>query len=147
MTSFLSLISSAGTVFSKDLGILILRIGVGALFFHYGFEHLKKGKTEWEWMGSQLASFGITFTPTLWGFFASLIQTCGGLLCIIGLKMRVAALLIACIMLVAIDVHKKKETKTNAIALPITLFITLISLSISGSGRFSLDYLISKMWC
>lgn len=147
MTSFLSFISSAGTIFSKDLGVFALRIGTGSLFFYYGFEHLKKGKTEWKWMGSQLAPFGITFTPTLWGFIASSIQICGGLLCIIGLKMRLASLLIACIMLVAIDIHKRKDINNNAIALPITLFIILISLTISGSGRFSIDYLISKMWC
>lgn len=147
MLHFFSFISSAGTVFSKDLGIFILRIGVGTLFFHYGFEHLKKGTKEWLWMGSQLSSFGITYKPTLWGFLAALIQTCGGLLCTIGFKMRLATLLIAGIMLVAIDVHKRKDPNTNAIALPITLFIALISLAISGSGRFSIDYLISKMWC
>jgi uncharacterized membrane protein YphA (DoxX/SURF4 family) len=47
---------------SLELGLLITRLGVGAIFTLYGFMKLMGGPQKWFWLGSQLANVGITFS-------------------------------------------------------------------------------------
>lgn len=147
MKNIIAHVCSPGSMLSKDFGLLLLRTGVGAIFVRYGFEHMRAGTTTWHWLGSQMALIGINFAPAAWGLLAACSEGIGGLLCIIGFKTRIATFFISAVMLIALVMHIKKSDNLNAICLPLSLLISLLTITIAGAGRFSIDYLIVKMWC
>ena len=61
-----------------DFGLLILRAGLGTMMVAHGVTNILDGK--FEWLGSQLALFGISFGFAFWGFLAALTHTVGGFL-------------------------------------------------------------------
>ena len=147
MNNIIMQLCSPGSPFSKDLGLLFLRLGFGLLCLKYGFYHLKAGKQTWHWLGAQIDFLGITFMPICWGFVAAATEFWGGLCCIIGFKTRFATAFLSVIMFIALIMHVRKKDNFNNICLPLTFLIALISIGIAGAGRFSIDYLLIKMWC
>ncbi|MEZ4689878.1 MAG: DoxX family membrane protein [Ignavibacteria bacterium] len=56
----------------SDLGILIIRIGIGISFILvHGLGKITGGPALWEKLGGAMSSFGINFLPTFWGFMAA----------------------------------------------------------------------------
>src|SRR6202047_309035 len=84
-----------------DLGLLIGRLGVGAIFIVFGWHKLSGGQAVWTHYGHALASLGINFMPNVWGLIAALSEFAGGILVVVGFFFRPAATLIALTMLVA----------------------------------------------
>ena len=80
----------------------MLRITLGALFlWAHGWVKLTAGSKGWTEIGSAMASIGITFWPAFWGFMATMAETVGVVLFIIGFAFRPACLLIAFTMAIA----------------------------------------------
>src|ERR1700721_4302640 len=84
-----------------DLGLLIGRLGIGAIFIVFGWHKLSGGQAAWIHYGHALASLGINFMPNVWGLIAALSEFAGGILGVLGFFFRPAAMLIALTMLVA----------------------------------------------
>ena len=126
---------------NKDLGLLIIRIGIGLIFAAlHGFPKITGGADKWLWLGSQMKNFGITFWPIAWGLAASCAEFFGGICLIFGLGTRIAALLISCVMIVALTYHLKNGESISVYEYTMFLLIVAISLIISGGGNYSLDY-------
>lgn len=127
---------------AKDLGLLILRVGIGLIFICHGYPKLMGGQEKWLWLGSQMVYVGITFAPTFWGLMAAIAECIGGGMLALGLGTRLAAFLMANVMIIATLMHWNLGDSFSTLAHPLSLFVVFASLFISGAGKFSLDALL-----
>jgi putative oxidoreductase len=56
----------------RDMGLLILRVGIGIMFMYHGFPKLTAGPELWTNLGGVLSDMEIGFAPTFFGFMAAL---------------------------------------------------------------------------
>lgn len=99
------------------------------------------------WFPEDVATYGGIFAiaPTFFAWMGAFSEAVGGLFLAFGLQTRVASFLITCTMLVAIFCqHWGKGTWPLLPAMGF-LWVAIYSLYF-GSGRFGLDYLISKQF-
>ncbi len=128
-----------------DIGILIIRVGIGISFvLVHGVQKLTGGVERWTSLGKTMSNLGIDFFPAFWGFMAAFAETFGALFLIIGLFYRPAVFLLAFTMLVAMITHLSKLDPWTKVAYPLELMFVFIGLFFIGPGRFSLDFLIIK---
>ncbi len=97
------------------------------------------------WFPEDVASYGGIFAmaPVFFAWMGAFSEAVGGLFLMLGLKTRVASFLIMCTMLVAIFMQKWNQGLWGMLPAMGFLWIAIYNL-ILGSGRFGLDYLISK---
>ena len=130
------LIQKIQKLFKKPkLGLLLLRVLLGAIMVAHGFPKLKGGSDAWESLGSQLAPLGITFFPVAWGFLAALAEFMGGLLLIFGIYIRVAACALLGVMAVATWYHINAGDKFYEVSHPLALGCVFLALMFIGSGK------------
>lgn len=117
----------------KDIGLLILRIGLGANMLPHGISKLSKilsGKFDFA------DPIGIGETPSL--LLATFSELICSLLIIVGFKTKLASIPLAITMLVAAfithfeDPWSKKE-------LPVIYLFGFISIAFLGAGKYSAD--------
>lgn len=121
---------------SVDLGLFVLRLGVGAMFLAHGLPKLMGGPETWEKLGGAMAFFGITFWPAAWGLMAALAEFLGGIALMTGFFVRPFAALMLVVMIVALRMHLRLGHDFNAWSHAAELGIVFLSLVILGSGRF-----------
>lgn len=130
---------------NKDIGILVLRLGIGCAFaLIFGLMKIQAGSEMWTMIGGALGKFGITFAPAFWGFMASLSEFGGGILLILGLFVRPAAFFMAFTMIVAMTTHFSMQDQWYNTIQPIEMLAVFICLIFTGAGKYSLDYLFFK---
>ncbi|NLF38199.1 DoxX family protein [bacterium] len=119
-------------------GLLVLRIGIGAMFLYHGIPKLLAGPPRWSAVGGAMALFGIKFAPAFWGFMASVAEGVGGALLIAGLFTRCAAFFMFFTMVVAAATMFSKGGMADASHAALA-GIVFFSLLVSGPGRYSFD--------
>ncbi len=126
----------------RDLGLLILRLGLGLgfLFFH-GWAKLTGGPELWAQVGGAVSYLGIGFWHPFFGLLAALSESVGGLLIALGLFFRPACALLSGTMLVAVVMHVSTGKGTPAHAFKNAW--VLIGLILIGPGRYSLDAMLA----
>ncbi len=122
----------------RDLGLLLLRLGIGFMFvvFH-GWGKITGGPERWTELGGTVGLIGIDFLPAFWGFMAALAEFGGGLLLILGFLFRPALFLLICVMAMAATMYI--ITGNGSPYHAIELGIVFVSLFLIGPGRYSLD--------
>ncbi len=138
--SFLTKSSS----FSKDLGLLVLRVGIGLVFLKHGWSKLIGGPQMWETLGAVMGLFGIKFYPVFWGFSVAVIEFFGGLMLTLGLYTRIAAFFMALVMITATTLLISKINPFDSVSHPLSMFVVFVALTITGSGALSIDQLLRK---
>lgn len=123
----------------RDIGLLILRIGLGCMFLFHGLPKLFGGPERWEKIGGAMGSIGITFLPAFWGFMAAISEALGGICLITGLFVRPACILLTITMLVATASHLSRGDGLKGSAHAIEVGIVFLSLILIGPGKYSLD--------
>ena len=132
--------------YNPSMGLLVLRIGLGIIFFAHGAWKL------FGWFGGPglegatgfFAGIGIP-APDIMGWVVSITEMLGGLLLILGLFVRLFGALLAIDMLTAtITFHLPAGfflTSQGPDGLEFTLIMCLASLAValSGAGAYSLD--------
>ncbi|MHA2612090.1 MAG: DoxX family protein [bacterium JZ-2024 1] len=127
----------------RDAGLLILRVGIGALFMVvHGGPKMLGGPALWAKVGAAIGYLGIHFAPTFWGFMAMFSELFGGLLLILGLFFRPACLLLLITMFVASSMHLLSGEGLMAAAHAIKMAILFFSLLFIGPGKYSLDEIL-----
>ncbi len=121
-----------------NLGLFILRVGIGLIFMWHGFPKLIGGPEKWLWFGNQMSYFGITFAPVFWGFCAAASEFFGGIALVLGFYTRIAAFFIGCVMFVALVMHVSKGDAFGTFSHPLSLLIVFLSLMVMGGGAWSL---------
>ncbi|HJM68553.1 MAG TPA: DoxX family protein [Candidatus Babeliales bacterium] len=125
--------------FLKNLGLAVIRIGLGIIFIRHGWPKLFKGVEEWRWLGEQMSYLGITFWPVFWGLVAACTEFFGGIALVVGLGTRPFALLLAFVMLIATLMHIGKGDTWGYISFPLSLFVVFVGLMIAGGGMLAVD--------
>jgi len=127
---------------STDVGLLLIRLAVGAVGFFHGAQKLfgvfgGKGVSAF---AENLASMNIP-QPLVSAYLAGAAEFLGGLLVAVGLLTRLAALPFAFTMFVAVTmVHNKAYSlEHNGMEYALTLLLVLVGLALTGPGRLSLD--------
>lgn len=97
------------------------------------------------WFPKDVAEYGGVFAiaPVFFAWMGAFSEAVGGLLLMLGLKTRIASFLIMCTMLVAIFFQKWNQGLWSLLPAMGFLWVSIYSLGL-GSGRFGIDYLISK---
>ena len=124
-----------------DVGLLILRIGIGIIFMIHGLPKLLGGVETWTQIGSTMSLIGISFAPTFWGFMAASSEAIGGLFIILGLLHRPVALMLVITMLMALLMHVTGGDSFGIYSNALKGLVVFIALAITGPGKYSLDYM------
>jgi putative oxidoreductase len=118
-------------LYERSLGLLLIRVGTGLVFFMHGTSKL----------GSMAMTTGFFMHLGLPGWTApaiALLETIGGLALILGIFTRVFALLLGIEMLVAIFLTGFTQGGWSAHELEGLLMAVSFGIVYTGSGRFSL---------
>jgi putative oxidoreductase len=123
----------------KPLALLLLRLGLGVIFIYHGYPKLFTHTRE------TLAAFHHMGFPPVLAYVAGVIEFFGGCLLVVGLFTRIAGLLIAGEMAVAlIQVHKllSDPRAVSNYEFPLALAVAAFALAAVGPGLISLDQAI-----
>jgi len=119
----------------RNLGLLILRLGIGGMFVYHGYGKICGGPESWEKLGMALSFVGINFAPTFFGFMAAFSEFGGGICLILGLFFREACFLLLCTMIVAASMHLGKGDGMRVASHAIEAGILFLSLIFIGPGE------------
>jgi putative oxidoreductase len=133
---------------SNSLSPLALRLPLGIIFAAHGAQKLFGwfGGYGLEGTGQWMASIGLE-PGVLLAALSGSAEFFGGLLLIIGLMTRPAALVLAVTMVVAIlsvHIHNGLFMSNNGFEFGLALLAGAVSLLISGAGRLSVDSRIAS---
>ncbi|MBE7178470.1 MAG: DoxX family protein [Mucilaginibacter polytrichastri] len=123
----------------KDAGLLVLRVGIGALFMYHGYPKLFAGPGGWQKLGGAMGAVGIHFLPAVWGFLAAVSEAIGGLLILIGFAFRPASLFLLITMIVAGSMHLQKGDGLQGAAHALEMAFVFAGLLFIGPGKYSAD--------
>jgi putative oxidoreductase len=127
----------------RDMGLLILRVGIGIMFMYHGFPKLTAGPELWTNLGGVLSDMEIGFAPTFFGFMAALSEFGGGLLLLLGLFTRPACIILFITMVVAALMHLIGGDPFGDASHAIESAILFFSLILIGPGKYSLDEIVT----
>lgn len=124
-------------------GLLLVRLAIGVPMIIHGAGKLfgvGPAASSVTGLADLIASLGLP-AASLLAWFVAIVEFGGGALVVLGLLTRYAALAIAINMLTAtVLVHLPKGYKGSE--LTIFLFLTALSLVVSGAGKFSIAQLV-----
>jgi putative oxidoreductase len=124
----------------RPLALLLLRMALGVIFIYHGYPKLF-GHTR-----QTMDAFGHMGFPPYFAYLAGVIEFFGGCLLIAGLFTRIAGLLIAAEMAVAlVQVHKILEDPwaVHNYEFPLAL-ATAFALATLGAGLISFDHVVFR---
>lgn len=122
-----------------NLGLLLMRAGVGAMMIVHGYPKLIGGPEKWTKLGASMANLNVHVYPTFWGFMAGAAEALGGLLLILGLAFRPASFLLLFTMVVAAVSHFAKGDDLLRSSHAIELAFVFLGFFFIGPGRYSID--------
>jgi putative oxidoreductase len=99
------------------------------------------------WFPQDVAEYGSIFKifPVFFAWMGAFSEAVGGVFLLLGLQTRVFSFLILCTMLVAVFMQQMGNGTWNMLPAAGFGWVALFTM-ILGSGRFGIDYLISKKW-
>lgn len=116
-----------------DIGLLLLRIGVGVIFIVAGWGKL----TGIEGVQGFFGDLGIPMAG-LMAWVVAIVEFVGGIMVLLGAYAKIPYLLLAFIMVVAL-LTTKLGGEFSAARLDIMLLLTTLALFLMGSGSYSVD--------
>lgn len=125
----------------KPLALLLLRVGIGIVFIFHGYPKLFT-RTHDIMAGFQHMGF-----PAFFVYIAGVLEFFGGIVLILGLFTRTAALLLAGEMAIAVlKVHLPQGPITDVknYEFPMVLAVACFALATIGAGMISLDHAIYR---
>lgn len=120
----------------KPLGLLVLRLGVAAIFLSTGYDKLFGAPSKW------LAWFPKQGFPPYFAYIGGSLELFGGLLLVLGLLTRVIGLLLAIQMAIAVwkvSLPHSGIYNVEGYGLPLMLGAACFALFTVGAGALSLD--------
>ena len=126
----------------RDVGFLILRLGIGLAFVIHGWPKMSGGPQRWTELGQAMGVLGVTFAPTFWGFMAASAEFFGGIALVLGLLVRPFCMLMAITMFVAAAMHLSGEKafpeKLGEALHALEMLSVFVALLLLGPGRLTL---------
>jgi putative oxidoreductase len=125
-----------------ELGPLAVRVIVGTIMAAHGLQKVQAGPANF---GAFLGQLGVPL-PTLMGYVVTFVEVVGGVLLIVGLLSRLAALvltidLVVAILLVKVNLGFLSPPQGGAGAeLDLALIAGFLVILLAGPGRLSVDH-------
>jgi putative oxidoreductase len=125
----------------KPLALLLLRLAMGVIFIHYGYPKLfvhPRSSVEW------FAQHGF---PGYFAYLSGVLEFFGGLMLIAGLFARVAGLLLAVEMAVALwRVHRllADPLAVQNYQFPLMMGVAALAVAAVGAGAISFDHVLFR---
>lgn len=123
----------------RELGILLLRLGIGLMFVYHGWPKISGGVETWVKLGAAMKFMGVGFAPAFWGFMSASAEFFGGILIAVGLLTRPVAMMLAFNMVVAVVLKFSTGAGMAGASQAIEVGIVFLSLILIGPGRYSID--------
>lgn len=127
----------------RHVGLLLLRLGMGAIFIAHGVTKFLGGSETLAAVGSVMSSFGIDGGHVFFGAVAATFEALGGLLLMLGLFTRLAAIGIGLVLIGAFVSHTVAGDPLSVWLHPLKAFTVMVALFFTGPGRYSLDALMT----
>jgi uncharacterized membrane protein YphA (DoxX/SURF4 family) len=118
-----------------DLGLLLVRAGVGAGFLAHGLQKLQG-------MEGTVSFFGSLGLPPAMAWLVALIETLGGAAMILGLWTHMAGLLLSAVMIGAIMLVKMKKGYLAGYELESLYLFGSLGIAFAGAGKHTLAALL-----
>ncbi len=128
----------------RNIGLLILRLGLGLMFILHGYPKIFGGPEMWTEIGTSMQYLGIDFAPMFFGFMAGITEFFGGIFLLLGLFFRPSVILLIVVMVVATATHIGSGDPFSTYSHSIELGIVFISLLFIGPGKYNLDKKLEK---
>ncbi len=128
----------------RDHGLFVFRVVAGGTFVFYGSAPLAVGAAAWRELGERLGVPPLATAPTLVGLTVVLATLLGGILMVLGLWTRWAALVLG-VVLVGAAVLRWSEVQSGtlegaaAFFYPLSMAAAMGVLATVGGGRFGID--------
>ena len=126
-----------------SLAPLAVRVILGIITIAHGAQKLQTGPANF---GQGLAGMGVPF-PVLTGYIVTFAELIGGILLVVGLLSRLAALLLTVnltigILLVNVGIGflTPPGAASSGVELPLALIAGLLAILLAGPGKLSLDH-------
>jgi putative oxidoreductase len=122
----------------RDLGLFLMRVGMGVMFMTHGVPKLLGGPERWEKLGGAMRHLGVEFAPTFWGFMAGLAEAGGGLCLALGVAFRPACAAMFFTMFVAALKHLMEGDGFGKASHAIEAGVVFFALLLIGPGAWKL---------
>ncbi|MCA0989308.1 DoxX family protein [Guptibacillus algicola] len=123
------------------IGLVIIRLALGLLFFSHGFFKFSDG------IENTVAFFETIGLSGFLAYVVGTIELTGGVLMILGLGTRVVSVLFSIILIGALLTVKRSTGMLGGYELDIALLAMSFALTIGGGGPYSLwEFLKKKGW-
>jgi putative oxidoreductase len=125
----------------KPLALLLLRLAMGVIFVHYGYPKL------FVHARSSMAWFAQHGFPGYFAYLSGVLELFGGLMLIAGLFTRIAGLLLAAEMAVALwRVHGlfSDPLAVQNYQFPLMMGVAALTLAAAGAGAISFDQVLFR---
>ncbi len=128
----------------REIGLLILRIGLGLLLILRGYPKVFGGPEQWIEVGLSLQYINTEFAPMFFGFIIGIAELFGGLFMLSGLFFIPTLIVLLMFMIFTIVEHSGAGQDFLTISHSIELGIVFLSMLFIGPGKYSLDEKINR---
>lgn len=128
----------------RNMGLLIIRIGLGIMFILHGYPKIFGGPDMWTEVGSAMQFLGIDFAPMFFGFMAGVAEFFGGIFLLFGLFFTPGLIFLLMVMLIATFKHIGTADGFVEYSHSIEMAIVFLGLLFIGPGKYSLDRKLQK---
>ena len=124
-----------------DLGLLILRLGMGGMMAAVGISKFLDGSGALSKMGGVMASVGLDFAPVFWGFLAAGSMAVGGICVVLGYLYKLSTFMIFATMVMAVVLHVNMgdDLFFGGGAHALKTCIAFFAMMFIGPGRYSVQ--------
>lgn len=122
----------------RNIGILMLRVGLGIAFIMHGIPKVIGGPEAWANYGAAMQFIGIDEAPMFFGFIAGITELFGGIFIALGIFYRPVLILLTITMLVATASKIGEGAGYPEIAHPMKMAIVFFCMIFIGPGKYSL---------
>lgn len=114
---------------NQDLGLLLLRIALGAVFITHGW-------MKWQNMDGTIQFFSSIGLSAMWAYLVATIELLGGLAVLLGIWHRLAGWLLAAVMAGAIITVKGSKGFVGGYEFDLTLLLVSAAVAMMHPGKY-----------